>query len=149
MLRLRSLLVITGTLAVDGGIENKQPTPDRKRANVLIVKFAKRLKEIRLLKTPFGALVDPVRQTDINSLIYDASRTCAKYNSQVTKTCFLWNSLICETLAGNRLLGVVGWISKKAQDGDLEVIEILPQIAEVSENILQSEIQTVKSGIER
>jgi hypothetical protein len=145
MVTLRPLLVVTGTIRVEGGEQNRmKQTPTvltergdkdrvtvvqerliskaRRRANTISIEYLRRLRRLRIAKTPFGTLVDPTRRAELRALVEDATLAVHQFNKAVeaaAEDCELSNCLIVEPLRGERLAAVAGWLARKAkQDPD-------------------------------
>lgn len=138
--RLRPLIVITGTVRVEGGDTTKSTTneqrrdtrvvtqerkisPDRRRANVISTKYLRRLRNVEIIHTDFGRLVDPSLLDDVKRLILDATRDVADFN-RTAKTCRLTNSLLWETPTSNRRTAIEGWIARRLADKDADVMNL-------------------------
>jgi hypothetical protein len=149
MIKLRPLIVVTGTIHLEGGgsskkldskrLENasadddsessetvirREVTPDRKRGLSLSVLYARRLRLLRILRTPFGTLIDPMKLGDVKDLLMNATKDIAKFNEE-TRTCEVANCMVWEPLSGNRKLAVEGWLSHKAANGYRDVLHAL------------------------
>lgn len=139
MLQLRPLLVVTGAMHVEGGEKNtvrstsgsrgqskqtvvhsREISPVRRKANVVVTGFARRLAKIRLLKTPFGSLIDPRDAQILHSFLAEATQAAARFNQEhKDEECVLLNCMIWEKLRGNRLAAVEGWVSRRGEDPDV------------------------------
>lgn len=152
MVELRPLIVVTGTIHVEGGEKStvrhtqrnpdessrrredmtvtldRQVTPDRRAANVITTDYMRRLRSIVLLRTEFGALVDPARLPEVKALIADSSRRITEFNS-TKRVCRLSNCALWERLVGNRLVAVSGWIDAHVDDEAVKVA--LPQLVKL------------------
>jgi hypothetical protein len=136
---LRPLIVVTGTIHVEGGAKNKQTTTnlgedqtrstifhereiskDRRHANVIVIAYLRHLRALRIAKTPFGTLCEPSTLPAIKALLQEATRDVIAFNRK-SKVCKLSNCYIWEPLSGNRLAAVEGWLSRRLRDGDPEV----------------------------
>lgn len=144
-MKLRSLIVVTGTVHVEGGdkttfeeatpagrgrttrVQTKFISADRKRANVITTGFMRDLRSIRVLKTPFGTLVAPERHAALDDLLADIDRTVAVFN-QSSPTTKLLNAVLHEPLKGPRLASVEGWIGKRLVEGNKDVAAATPQL---------------------
>lgn len=152
LIRLKPLIVVSGTLHVEGGltssrrvatpdeangkrgsgkgvrttiVQDRDVSDDRRRAHVIFATYARRIKTLRLLKTNFGTLVDPARIADVQSLFVDMTKLAADFN-KTSAVCKIENCLVWEELTGNRKAAVEGWIARHKQDGDAEVVSALP-----------------------
>jgi hypothetical protein len=139
MLSLRPLLVVTGSVHVEGGDEwesrqrpagsgrrkehvtvtiDRTITGDRRNANVIYLDFYRRLRKIQLCRTPFGALLDTTSKANLLRILDLMDRKIAAFNA-TAKTCQLTNCVVWERLAGNRQAGVAGWLARRARkDGE-------------------------------
>lgn len=145
-MQLRPLIVVTGSVHVEGGDENtrQQHRPrrvgdvekitvthkrviskDRRAGNVVSTAYMRRLRALRLLKTPYGTLIEPSRLPEVKKMFERATRDVAKFNAKEGATAHLENCLIWEQLRGNRLAAVEGWAARKLRENDLEIHAIL------------------------
>lgn len=149
MVDLRPLIIVTGTIRVEGGETNqvrKQAgsqrrtadgrgtkatvvrdvsiTDDRLKADVITTGYARRLQRLRIVKTPFGALVDAKSLDRVKMMLQRASADVIEFNSAHKRSklsnCYLW-----ERLSGNRLEAVRGWIDRQLVDGNKDVQDVL------------------------
>lgn len=153
MVHLRPLIVVTGTIRLDGGetgrvrkrpgstrrtsnrdgdtvvvVREIQITDDRRGGDTVATGYARRLTRMCLLRTPFGALCDPKDLPRVKDIFFmRATQDVAAFNKTHTNT-VLSNCYVWEELAGNRLEAVRGWIDRQVRDGDEKVIEVLPRL---------------------
>lgn len=131
---LRPLIVLTGTLHVEGGLakttrskakranvvtvtENREVSPDRRRGNVVVTDVMRRIRQIRIVRTPFGTLIDPEQLDALKAVIAAATKDVAEFNSTAKdKDARLANTLLWEPLEGNRLVAVQGWVRKHLRE---------------------------------
>ncbi len=147
---LRSLIVITGSIHVEGGDthsvrQKREPkhtngaathtlthkrtvTADRRAANVISMEAMRQVRRLRLLRTPFGSLVLPERLPEVKELIADATRRAAEFNAArgENATARLTNCLLWETLRGPRLAAVEGWVARGVAERVPEVVTAAP-----------------------
>lgn len=149
MIDLRPLLVVTGTLHVEGGEKNRvrkssvrgdtntqtrvidrSVDKSRRDANVIVVDYGRRLKEkIALLRTPYGVLVDQAQREALNALIADSTRKIAEFKARYpTSTTRLANYVLVERLTGLREAAVAGWLAQKKRERDPEVLAVFEQL---------------------
>lgn len=122
---LRPLLIVSGTVHVD---YNRPKTDKARRAgNVLAALYFKRLRDLTILMTPWGRLVDVKEHEALEALIAKATADAREHNREHVKCC-VESTLIWETLTGNRLDAVSGWVARKLRDGDAEVKHALARI---------------------
>jgi len=143
---LRPLIVLTGSIHVEGGDTHKvrqadaqhgggsitinhtrKITPDRRKANVVSTGYMRKVERIRVLKTPYGNLVDPEKLPAVKELLTAATRDVAAFNAMHT-TARLTNCLLWEHLRGLRLAAVEGWILRGINDKVPEVVEAAPTL---------------------
>jgi hypothetical protein len=152
MVDLRSLIVVTGTIRIEGGEKNTvrqqrgstrridegtklvvvhevRITNDRKKADVITTGYARRIQHLRILKTPFGSLVDPKHLEKVKTMLARASADVAEFN-RAYKLTRLSNCMLWEHLKGNRLDAIRGWIDRRLADKDQEVKDALPLLTE-------------------
>jgi hypothetical protein len=148
---LRPLIVVTGTIRIEGGEKNTvrqqrgstrrtddgrklvvvhemRITNDRLRADVITTGYARRVQRLRILKTPFGALVDPGHLDKVKAMLTRATADVAAFNTTHTRS-RLANCMLWEPLRGNRLDAVRGWIDRQIADGNEEVRNAVPLLA--------------------
>lgn len=149
MLTLRPLLVVTGTVRIEGGEKSRtRQTPaedtsrgdkeqltsvrdvvitkERRRANVIAVDFFRLLHHIRICRTPFGTLVDPAKRPELLTLLDRMDKRIAEFNTDAGDSCWLTNCVIWERLAGNRQAATAGWLARHAKDA--KVKDVLAQL---------------------
>jgi hypothetical protein len=130
MLRLRPLVVVTGTPHVEGGFTSKRRkrsgvvitedlriTKDRKRANVIVVDYTRRLRKLVILRTPLGLLIDAVNLPVVEDLLRKLTRSAIEFNKGSTTT-EITNCMLVEPLAGARRAAVEGWVARRLARGD-------------------------------
>jgi hypothetical protein len=149
MLHLKPLIIITGTLHVEGGlksqrrassagtkqrngtrttiVQDRDVSEERQRAHVIFSTYSRQIKALRLIKTPFGVLVHPNRLRDVQALLVGMTKTAAVFN-QSTKLCKIENCLVWEELVGNRKAALEGWLARRRFDGDAGIIKALPDL---------------------
>jgi len=141
----RPLLVLTGTVHIEGGMTSKavrvaqsatdaqvtmhQSVSDaRKRANAIASKYSRSItRTLRLLKTPFGALVDPADARRIQTLLVEITQTAAKFNTRAVD-CQVFNCFVLENLHGVRLASFTGWFNRRMLNKDPEALAALPKL---------------------
>lgn len=150
MVRLRPLIVVTGTIRIKGGesgrvrqrpgssqrtrdgdrlvvVREIKITDDRRDGDVVATGYARRLTRMCLLRTPFGALCDPKDLPRIKEMFTRAIQDVAEFNEKHKHT-LLANCYVWEELAGNRRSSVHGWIDRQVLEKDPEVLAALPQL---------------------
>jgi hypothetical protein len=141
-MELRSLIIVDGTLHVEGGLsksvrtsktgkgprivttEERDVSTDRRAGNVVAANYMRRIRDLKILRTHWGALVDPENLDKIKGLIAQATRDTLAFN-KLHKKCRLENTMIWEPLRGARLDAVVAWIERRIRAGDQEVKDAL------------------------
>ena len=144
-MKLRTLFVITGTFRVEGGevntvrrmrvpdeddaapsemehltiVQERDVSLDRRRANVIAIDYMRRLRQIRLWKTPFGTLIHPSRIREVRTLLEEATQAAAKFNAS-SPVCKMANCMLIERLHGVRLAAVEGWLARRLKMKDDE-----------------------------
>jgi hypothetical protein len=102
-------------------------THDRRDANVVTTDYMRKLRQIVLVRTPFGALIGAHRIDDVKALIEQhVNRKIAEYNAGAKRTCRLANCVLWEHLRGVRLAAVAGWIDAQLARGNEDVVRALP-----------------------
>jgi len=148
MLELRPLIVITGTIRIEGGsktrvkssgtargrkqeqvtvVQERDVTPDRRQADVFVTNYARKLRPLRIFKTPFGVLIDPAKLKDFKVMMMDIAREVAIFN-RTHSDAQLANCLVWEKLTGNRLGAVSGWLAQKNRQKQADVSAALPAL---------------------
>jgi hypothetical protein len=137
---LKPLIVLTGTLHVEGGLakttrskaeranvltvtEKREVSPDRRRGNVVVTDVMRRIRQIRIVRTPFGTLIDPEQLEALKTVITEASKAVTDFNAKAGNA-ILANTLLWEPLDGNRLVAVQGWVRKHQR----ELKDVLPAL---------------------
>jgi hypothetical protein len=133
MVKLKPLLVVTGTVRVEGGernqmstqseggghrtvVQDRVVTKDRKRANVIATAYIRRMRRLHVEKTPYGHLIDPTRKQELFDFLDAATKDAREFNA-TTKSCKLYNCMVWEVLRGNRQAQIEGWLARCARDG--------------------------------
>jgi len=145
---LRPLLVVTGSIHVEGGDTHtvrqkgsskngahisidhtRKITADRREANVVSTGYMRRLARLRLLKTPYGSLVDPEKLPLVKELLASATRDVGTFNTEhAGGTARLANCLVWEHLKGNRLAAVEGWLARQMHDSVPDAVSAAPTL---------------------
>lgn len=149
MVELKPLIVVTGTVHVEGGInkrtrsspkrdgnkltvvEDREISGSRRKANVIVTDYMRKFRSLRLLRTPYGTLVDPSSLDDVKALIDEATKEIEGFNSSA-RGCELSCTLLWETLKGNRAEKVAEYIDRKLREDDKEVREAIGSLARKS-----------------
>lgn len=144
-IRLRPLVVVTGTIRVEGGAKSERRTParaagtghkmtvtehveitsDRRRADVLRIKYARQLDRLIILRTDFGQLVDPGQLGELRQFLADLSSAATAFN-RTSKTAEVLNCFVWEHLNGQRKAVVEGWIARRLNEADPDVTKAMP-----------------------
>lgn len=150
MLTLKPLFVLTGTLRIEGGKTGKQTdapiadkapkgkqrihtavtrvvTDDRRRGDVIVSDYLRRIKRLRLLKTPFGTLIEPLHLGELKGLLDEITKSSAAFNES-SKTCELTNCLLWEPLRENRKAAVEGWVARQIKKNDPEALAVFDRL---------------------
>lgn len=150
MFALKPLLVVTGTLHVEGGEKNRVRKntvrgdnhtqtrivdrvvdKPRRDANVIVVDYGRRLKErIALLRTPYGVLVSLEKQAALTELIADSTHKIAEWKKAYPNSATrLANYVLVEKLAGIREAAVTAWVLVQRREKDPTVLAVFDQLA--------------------
>jgi hypothetical protein len=149
MLKLRPLVVVTGTIHVEGGATSKrrapaparsngagkrksttktavvteelQVTDDRGRANSIIVTFSRALRKLTILRVPHGLLIDPANLPALQELSRRLTMKTIEFNRSA-KTAEITNCWIIEPLQGTRRAAVEGWVARRLAKGDKKAL---------------------------
>lgn len=143
MVELRPLIVVTGTVHVEGGetntVRNRSKTktraegtvvldrkvsPDRRDANVITTNYMRKLRMMAVLRTPFGVLLKVNQLDELRQLLSDVGGRIATYNV-VPRKCSLSNCVLWERLRGTRLIATAGWIDAQLAGGNTDVKKAL------------------------
>src|SRR5262249_45935554 len=100
-----------------------------KAADVITTGYARRVQHLRILKTPFGSLVDPKKLDKVKDMLMRASAAVAEFNRSHSLT-RLSNCMLWERLSGNRLDAVRGWIDRRLVEKDAGVRKALILLTE-------------------
>lgn len=143
MVKLRSLIVVTGSVHVEGGETNivknrraqrttatitvrREVDPARRAANVISADYTRRLRRLPgfILRTPYGVLVDPKEGAPaVRELLVDIDKKIAARNGSA---CTVSNCVLLERLNGDRQERIEEWIGQRL--GDKTVKEALPKL---------------------
>lgn len=140
-MELRPLVVLTGTLHVEGGIdkkvrsrekhgstrlvtESRKISPARRQANVVVTDIMRRIRATRLLRTPFGTLFKAEALTAVQAIIEQATKSVQAFHGE---ECRLANTLVWEHLKGNRRDAVAAWVAARVTEK--EVATVLSDLA--------------------
>jgi hypothetical protein len=149
MLKLRPLVVVTGTIHVEGGATSKRRAPapavrnghgkkrvaaktavvteelhvtdDRGRANSIIVTFSRALRKLTILRVPHGLLIDPADLPALQELSRRLTMKTIEFNASA-KTAEITNCWIIEPLQGVRRAAVEGWVARRLAKGDKKAV---------------------------
>lgn len=151
MVELRPLILMTGTIHAEGGKRHKtqrgsssteatgdnqtlstftqkrEISKDRRAADVITTTYMRKLRGLRILRTPYGTLIDPARLTEVKAMIDEAAADVVAFNGH-SKTCQLSNCMLWEPLKGQRRAAVQGWIARKLADSDKTVEAAIGQL---------------------
>jgi len=149
---LRPLIVITGSIHVEGGDthsvrQKREPrhangtathalthkrtvTDDRRAANVISTDAMRRVRKLRLLWTPFGSLAAVEQLPAVKALVAESTRRAAEFNTKMgpMATARLTNCLVWEHLRGSRLASVEGWIARGVAENVPDVVAAVPTL---------------------
>lgn len=142
---MRQLYVLTGTIRVEGGeryeqekqdevrgaagrsqftvVQRREISKDRLAGNVIATEYSRRVRQIRLLKTPYGALIAPETLPTVKAMLDEATKDVVTFNAK-WKKCHLTNCMLWEKLRGNRLAAVEGWITRRLEAEDPAVVTV-------------------------
>ena len=141
-MKLRPLYVVTGTLHVEGGDTTKvKSTPtqtrrnnahmtvvhertihdDRRSGNTLATHYSRKVRNLRVLRTPWGSLLAPEQMGAFRELMAAATKDVAKFN-RARKACSVVNSYLAERLSGQRLAAVEGWLMRQVREKNAAVL---------------------------
>lgn len=150
MIELRPFIIVTGRIRTEGGesdrvrrqprarrtkegdgrrivvVHEKIITDARRKADVITTGYARRVQHLRVLWTPFGALIDPKNLDKVKAMMLRASTDVAEFNRTYEGGTRLANCYLYEKLAGNRLEAVRGWIDRRLVERDEDVLEVMP-----------------------
>ena len=151
MIDLRPLIVVTGTVHVEGGERNRvrssnakngssrqeivvdrSVSVDRRAANVIVVDYGRRINQIALVRTPFGILVDPKRLDELKRLLGRIDKKIRDFNTTRTGTARVANYVLWEPLEGVRKTAVAGWLLARKIAKDESVIEVIKELRPTS-----------------
>lgn len=118
MIELRPLLIVSGTTHVES--DRPRTDKDRKAGNVVAAGYFRRTRELTILHTPWGRLVDPANLVKVKDVIAQATIDVAKFNRRHSQ-CRVENTLVWEHLRGNTRDAVIVWVDRKLREGDAEV----------------------------
>jgi hypothetical protein len=139
---LRPLIVVTGAISARGGaathVVNSQvakgaahkttitrertATSVRLHADVIVSEFSRRLRGLRLLKTPFGGLFDRDKLVELTGIFDQATHAISDFNKSASEDTAIINGLVWEHLSGNRLAAVQGWAAFHAEASVLKKV---------------------------
>lgn len=146
--RLRPLFVLTGTLHIEGGwsstrtetdavsraratettiVQKRAVSKDRERAHVIFSTYARNVKALRLLKTPFGMLFAPEQVSAVQALIVEMTKKASDFN-KTARDCRIENCLVLEPLDGSRKAALEGWLARRRRENDAQVLAALPNL---------------------
>jgi hypothetical protein len=127
MFELRPLIVVTGTISARGGetvevvsregtatkskiVRRQTKSKSRLAASVISSEYMRRLRKIRLVDTPYGALFESGKLQEIQAILDEANTAIGEWNkANDDPSVSLVNGCVLETLDGNRLAAVRGW----------------------------------------
>lgn len=127
------MLVVSGSVRPEGGEAKvngrKVFSPRRRAANVISTDFARRLRKLRILQTPFGHVVDPVNAAALRvELRRLSSKIVTFHKEQPDDDCHVYNCMVVEPLKDPRRAALQGWLYRKQKEGDPKVLRALDQL---------------------
>jgi len=126
MIELRPLLILFGTLHVEGGSRRDK---ERRAGDVIAAGYFRRTRDLTILHTPWGRLVDPVNLRKVKDVIAQATIDVARFNSSHSSKFRVDNTLVWEHLKSNLRDAVAAWVDRKVQDGDEDAKNALALLA--------------------
>lgn len=151
MLDLRPLIVVSGTVHVEGGEKNRvratnlttngtrqeivvdrSVSQDRKAANVIVTDYWRRLKTISLLRTPYGVLLDPMKIDDFKKVLAHTAGKILEFNTSRRGGTRLTSYVLWEPLEGKRKAAVAEWIQVKRGEKDATVTKAFKELRATS-----------------
>ncbi len=158
MLKLRPLIVVTGTAHVEGGeksrrmplhpsatntktgkrrhgqeglvTEKLEITKDRRAANVIAVNYSRQVKRLAVIRTSYGMLFLPEALPELQKILTELTRRSVEFNKTAT-TAKVANCFLWEPLASHRKAAVEGWLARGELECDKEVQAALLVIDEL------------------
>ena len=124
MIELRPLLIVIGTLHVEGG---KRGDKDRGAGDVLAAGYFRDIRKLTILHTPLGRLVDTSDLRKVKDLIAQTTINVARFNTEHER-CRADNTTVWMHLNGNLRDAVTGWVDRRLRDGDEEVKNALAAV---------------------
>ena len=122
MLELRPLLMVFGTLHVEG--PGPRTDKDLRAGKVLAAGYFRDIRGLTILMTPWGRLVDPANLRKVKDLIAQTTIDVANFNVSHSR-CRVDNTTVWDHLKGNLREAVLGWVDRKLRDADVEVKDAL------------------------
>lgn len=151
MLDLRPLIVVSGTVHVEGGEKNRvratnlttngtrqeivvdrSVSQDRKAANVIVTDYWRRLKAISLLRTPYGVLLDATKIDDFKKVLAHTAGKILEFNTSRRGSTRLTSYVLWEPLEGKRKAAVAEWIQVKRGEKDTAVTKAFKELRATS-----------------
>jgi hypothetical protein len=134
---LSGFFVLTGSIQMEGGqkttvrrlkerlgekhtaIHDRVVTEDRRRAVVIVTDYMRKVRNNRLIKTPFGSLFASDSAGFLKLLMEKANKDVTTFNIS-SPTCKIWNCMVWEALSDKRRECLSYWFknnshSKKAK----------------------------------
>ena len=130
MIELRPLLIVSGTTHVES--DRPRTDPQRRAGNVVAAGYFRRTRDLTILHTPWGRLVDPANLVKVKDTIAQATIDFAKFNRK-HPLCCVENTLVWEHLRGNTRDAVIMWVDRKLREGDAEVKDAFALLTPTSE----------------
>lgn len=118
MIELRPLLIVFGTLHVEGGSRRDK---ERRAGDVIAAGYFRRTRELTILHTPWGRLADPANLRKVKDVIAQATIDVARFNGSHSKKFRAENTLVWDHLKFNLRDAVTVWVDRKVQDGNEDV----------------------------
>lgn len=147
MLDLPPLVVVTGTVHVEGGERNRvraknltkngsrqeivvdrAVSEDRRAANVIVTDYWRRLKAIANLRTPYGVLIEETRLDDFKKLLAHTAQKIMAFNTSHKGSTRLTSYVLFEPLEGKRRTAVATWIAAKRGAKDETVLKAMKEL---------------------
>jgi hypothetical protein len=107
-MNIRPMIVVTGALHPE---KKTQATPAEKHEiENIVLRFNEKLRELRILATPYGTLLDPAKLGELQVLLASTDNKIKAFNENATSACRMKSYVLWEPLGMARRAAIIAWI---------------------------------------
>lgn len=102
-------------------IHDRVVTEDRRRAIVIVTDYMRKVRNNRLVKTPFGSIFEADSVGFLKQLMDRANKDVTTFNT-ASQTCKIWNCMVWEALADKRYECLAYWFKNNSHSKRIAAI---------------------------